>query len=102
MIPNLKHRVMLMTTYSAGLRVSETVHLKVTDIDSRRMQIQVAQGKGKKDRYTLLSEMLLKMLRNYYRKYRPRTWLFPRARPDKPIDVATIQRVFKHVKKFGS
>ena len=69
---NLKHRVLLMTTYSAGLRVSEAARLKVTDIDSQRMTIRVDQGKGAKDRYTLLSKRLLAELRRYWQAYRPR------------------------------
>jgi integrase/recombinase XerD len=68
---NLKHRVLLMATYSAGLRVSEVARLKVTDIDSQRMTIRVDQGKGAKDRYTLLSKRLLSELRRYWQAYRP-------------------------------
>jgi len=97
--PNLKHRVILMTTYSAGLRVSETAHLKVTDIDSKRMQIRVEQGKGKRDRYTLLSEALLKDLRAYWRVCRPRVWLFPSNRKGYPISTSTIQKIFKEAKR---
>ena len=74
---NLKHRVLLMTTYSAGLRVSEVARLKVSDIDSQRMTLRVDQGKGAKDRYTLLSKRLLSELRRYWQAYRPREWLFP-------------------------
>jgi len=74
---NLKHRALLMTIYSAGLRVSEVVHLKVSDIDSQRMVIRVQQGKGKKDRYTLLAKRTLEVLRDYWREYRPKDWLFP-------------------------
>jgi site-specific recombinase XerD len=96
---NLKHRVMLMTAYSGGLRVSEVANLKVVDIDSKRMMIRVEQGKGKKDRYTLLSQTLLENLRNYYRAHRPQKWLFPGSRPNEPIDAGSIQRVFKHAKK---
>lgn len=96
---NLKHRVILMTAYSGGLRVSEVAHLKISDIDSSRMVIRVDQGKGKKDRYTLLSEVLLKELRCYYRLWRPTTWLFPGKDRDKPIDVGSIQRVFKRAKE---
>jgi site-specific recombinase XerD len=95
----LKDRVMLMTTYAAGLRVSETAKLKLTDIDSKRMLIRVEQGKGKKDRYTLLSEALLENLRNYYKTYHPKMWLFPSKRPDQPIRVEAIQRAFRRAKK---
>jgi integrase/recombinase XerD len=74
---NLKHRLILMTTYSAGLRASEVRALKPEHIDSQRMLIKVENGKGSKDRYSLLSKTLLAELRNYYRKHRPKTYLFP-------------------------
>src|SRR5713101_820718 len=76
-ITNLKHRAALMTAYAAGLRVSEVVNLKVTDIDSQRMVIRVQQGKGRKDRYVMLSPQLLLVLRTYWRAVRPKDWLFP-------------------------
>ena len=81
---NIKHRVLLMTTYAGGLRVSEVVHLKVTDIHSDRMMIRVEQGKGRKDRYTLLSKRLLEELRNYWKIKRPYLWLFP-GRSNNPM-----------------
>jgi len=96
---NLKHRALLMTTYSAGLRVSETAHLKVSDIDSKRMQLLVTQGKGKKDRYALLSPVTLNLLRDYWRQYRPFSWLFPGRLPDRPISTRTIQKVFENAKR---
>jgi site-specific recombinase XerD len=68
---NSKHRTLLMTIYAAGLRVSEAVHLKPYHIESSRMMIRVDQGKGQKDRYTLLSKRLLQELRSYYTLYRP-------------------------------
>jgi site-specific recombinase XerD len=74
---NLKHRLILMTTYSAGLRASEVRALKPEHIDSQKMLIKVENGKGGKDRYSLLSKTLLAELRNYYRKHRPKTYLFP-------------------------
>lgn len=89
---NLKHRVMLMVAYGGGLRLSELIHLKVTDIDSERMMIRVEQAKGNKDRYTLLSERLLNELRAYWRMYRPKTWLFPGRTPDKQLDETSIQK----------
>jgi integrase/recombinase XerD len=98
-VDNLKHKLMLMVTYSAGLRVSETVHLRLTDIDSQRMLIRVEQGKGKKDRYTLLSAALLKYLRAYWRYYRPPLWLFPGGDPQTPLSISTPQRVFMLAKK---
>ena len=73
---NLKHKAILMTIYSAGLRISELVNLKIKDIDSERMQIRVAQAKGKKDRYTLLGEKTLEILRKYVSEYKPKNWLF--------------------------
>jgi integrase/recombinase XerD len=91
----LKHRVLLMTTYAAGLRVSEVCALKVTDIDSERMTIRVEQGKGAKDRYTLLSPRLLKELRLYWQAHRPKLWLFPAARDaDRPLNAHAAQRMF--------
>jgi integrase/recombinase XerD len=91
---NLKHRVLLMTTYGAGLRVSEVVRLKVGDIDSARMTIRVEQGKGKKDRYTLLSKGLLTALRRYWMAYRPPEWLFPGRDARVPMNTSTPQRIF--------
>jgi site-specific recombinase XerD len=73
---NLKHKAILMTCYSAGLRLSELINLKLKDIDSERMQIHIAQGKGKKDRYSILSPKLLILLRDYFTKYQPKIWLF--------------------------
>ena len=73
---NLKHKAILMTIYSAGLRVSELTNLRIKDIDSNRMQIRVEQAKGKKDRYTLLGEKTLEILRKYVAEYKPKVWLF--------------------------
>lgn len=95
---NLKHRVLLMTTYSAGLRVSEVARLKVTDIDSQRMTIRVDQGKGAKDRYTLLSKRLLSELRRYWQAHRPREWLFPLRDGRGPIDPRSAQKIYYHAK----
>jgi integrase/recombinase XerD len=94
---NLKHRVVLMTIYSAGLRISEVVHLKVSDIDSQRMTIRVQQGKGQKDRYTLLSQRTLEVLRAYWKEYRPSGWLFPGKPETEPLSVSSVQRVFEKV-----
>ena len=96
---NFKHRIMLMVTYAAGLRVSETAKLKLSHIDSDRLQIKVEQGKGRKDRYTLLSAPLLPELRNYYRQYRPLTYLFEGKKPGVPLSTETIQKVFKGAKE---
>jgi site-specific recombinase XerD len=98
-LTNQKHRTLLMTTYAAGLRVSEVVSLKVTDIDSGRMMIRVQQGKGRKDRYTILSRRLLEELRIYYRMYRPSVWLFYSERnTQRPLCVNTAQRVYNQAK----
>jgi len=91
--PHPKHRALLMTTYAAGLRVSEVVNLKVTDIDSDRMSLRVEQGKGAKDRYTLLSPRLLEELRSYWRRDRPAVWLFP-SRTGRPLDVSAAQKIY--------
>lgn len=82
---NLKHRLILMTAYSAGLRASEVIVLKPEHIDSKRMLIKVENGKGGKDRYTLLSERLLKELRHYYKIFQPKTYLFPSSYKDKGL-----------------
>jgi integrase/recombinase XerD len=89
-----KQRTLLMLTYSAGLRVSEVAHLKVRDIDSGRMSVRVEQGKGHKDRYTVLSARMLKELRTYWLAYRPAVWLFSGRDRTRPMHVKTIQRIF--------
>jgi site-specific recombinase XerD len=92
---NLKHRALLMTTYAAGLRLLEVCQLRVAHIDSQRMTIRVEQGKGAKDRYTLLSPRLLSELRRYWLAYRPQLWLFPRARrAEEPMAPKSVQRIF--------
>ncbi len=92
---NLKHHAILMTIYSAGLRIGEVTRLKVSDIDSGRMMIRVNEGKGLKDRYTLLGERNLEMLRRYWKAYRPLEWLFPGRNASEPVSISAIQRVFK-------
>lgn len=98
-VQNLKHKAILMTVYSGGLRISEVVQLKIEDIDSKNMQIRVRNSKGKKDRYTLLSKKNLAILRDYWNIYRPRTWLFPGKYKDRPISTRTVQKVFQNVLK---
>jgi integrase/recombinase XerD len=96
---NPKHRAILMTTYAAGLRLSEVTHLKVSNIDGTRMTIHVEQGKGAQDRYTPLSPRLLTELRRYWCVYHPKQWLFPGTRkPDLPILPHTVQRLFHRAK----
>ena len=93
-----KHRAILMTTYGAGLRLNELCHLKVSDIDSSRMTIRVEQGKGAKDRYTLLSPRLLTELRRYWPLYRPKLWLFASKDGAHPINDTTVQKIFYRAK----
>lgn len=90
-IADLKHRAILTTCYAAGLRLAEVLHLKVADIDSRRMVIHVADGKGRRDRYVMLSATLLHCLREWWRVARPTTWLFPGQRPGHPMDKGAVQ-----------
>lgn len=79
-VKNIKHKAIMMVTYSGGLRISETINLKIKDIDSKRMQIFVRNAKGGKDRYTLLSRKVVPVLQEYYRQYRPKEWLFEGAK----------------------
>jgi integrase/recombinase XerD len=89
----LRYRAALMLCYGAGLRSGEVVTLKPTDIDSRRMLIRVQQGKGAKDRYTVLSGRLLLLLREYYKVQRPLEWLFPGTKAGTHIQPGSIQEV---------
>ena len=96
---NSFERTILMTMYSSGVRISEACSLKIKDIESNRMLLRVNQGKGKKDRYTILSTVLLQELRRYYREERPKqdgvNWLFPGRRDHtKPVNVCTVRRMF--------
>ncbi len=99
---NLKHRLLLMTTYAAGLRASEVKQLKPEHIDSERMLIKVENGKGRKDRYTMLSVKLLAELRDYYRECRPRTYLFPssfKKQKGKPLSYEAVRCVYERARK---
>lgn len=100
-VDNIKHKVILMLAYSAGLRLGELINVKIKDIDSNRMQIRVEQGKGKKDRYSLLSTKLLEKLRKYYVEYKPKVWLFEGA-SGKQYSPRSIQSIMqKATKKAG-
>jgi integrase/recombinase XerD len=90
-VPSLRNRAALMTCYGAGLRISETVALKVSDIDSRRMLLRVEQGKGHKDRYAMLSLRLLEVLRVWWRARRPPCWLFPSWRAGYHLAAGSLQ-----------
>jgi site-specific recombinase XerD len=88
----LKHRVILTTLYAAGLRLQEALHLRSSDVDSPRMLLRVANGKGAKQRCVPLSPKLLETLRQYWQKYRPSHWLFPGKKPDQPLSASAVQR----------
>jgi site-specific recombinase XerD len=94
----LKYRAALSLAYGAGLRVSEVVSLKLSDIDSNRMVIRVEQGKGRKDRYAMLSEHLLDLLRAYWKASRPQGWLFPGQNPVNPLTTRQLRRAFDGAK----
>lgn len=99
---NLKHRLILMTTYSAGLRASEVAASKPEHIDSTRMLIKVENGKGGKDRYTLLSIRLLKELRHYYKTCRPKPYLFPSSyknRKDQILTYPSVRSIYEKARK---
>ena len=96
---NPKHRTMLLTTYAAGLRLNEVIHLRVGDVDSSRMTIRVEQGKGGKDRYTVLSRRLLDALRDYWKIARPSPWLFPSQETGRPLHPTALQRAY-HLAKL--
>jgi integrase/recombinase XerD len=97
-VTNLKHHTALSLAYGTGLRASEVIGLKVTDIDSQRMTLRVEQGKGRKDRYAMLSPLLLERLRNWWRtahaqgKILTNGWLFPGLDPMDPLTVRQLNR----------
>ena len=98
---NRKHRLLLMLAYSGGLRISEVVNLELADVDSRRMVIHLRAAKGKRDRVVMLSEVFLEELRDYYRRYRPKRWVFE-GQTGERYSVRSIQLVFRAaVKKAG-
>lgn len=91
-VGEIKYRAALMLCYGAGLRIAEAVAVRVSDIDSRRMLIRVAEGKGRKDRYVMLSKRLLEVLRSYWRVTRPRDWLFPSWRPEHHLSSGALSQ----------
>ena len=93
---NLKRKAILSLLYSSGVRAGECINLRITDIDSKRNIIHIHSGKGAKDRYALLSERTLHILRAYYKAYRPEEWLFPGNTPGKPLSPRAIQDIVKH------
>ena len=92
-VKNIKHRTVIMMLYSSGMRLSEIAALKIADIDSKQMRIKVVQGKGSKDRFTILSERVLHELRSYYLFYKPVDYLFNGNKQGKPLGMRTIQEV---------
>ncbi len=98
-ISSLKHRTILLTIYSSGLRISEVLNLSVADIDSVNMLIRVRGGKGGKDRFTILGRDNLLILRRYWSVYKPEGFLFPGKCPGKPLAARNIQQVFKDAKE---
>ncbi|HLF09539.1 MAG TPA: site-specific integrase [Dehalococcoidia bacterium] len=91
---SLRDRALLETAYATGMRVSEVTRLLITDIDSRRMMIRVDQGKGRKDRYVMLSPTLLETLRRYWRASKPRVFLFTGVDEKRPLCVSAAQKAF--------
>lgn len=92
-----RDRCLLMTAYATGVRVGELVKLKISDIDSQRMTVKVEQGKGKKDRYTILSQRLLSELRTYWKEHRSKSWLFPN-RKGGPLSIDYAQKIYNRAK----
>ncbi len=98
-VENLKHKTLLLLAYSAGMRVSEVIQLKLTDINSDRMQITINEAKGKKDRVVTLSETILLLLRDYYKEYKPKEWLFEGQYPGEHYSARSAQTIFKDAYK---
>jgi integrase/recombinase XerD len=100
-VSSIKHRVILTSCYAAGLRISESVRLQPTDIDSQRMVIRVVQGKGQKDRYVMLSPKLLETLRNYWRAVRPKRWLFEGDVSGQPISRSAVELACQKARRLS-
>ena len=99
---NYSYKTIIMLIYSAGLRIGEAVKIKIEDIDSKRKLIHIRSAKGKKDRYTLLSEMMIEKLREYYKKYKPKSYLFEGGNGRVHIAERSIQNVFKNTLERAS
>ena len=98
-VEDIKHQAILTTCYAAGLRISEAVRLKAGSLDNQRMVIRVIEGKGRKDRYVMLSPKLLDILRAYWRKARPQHWLFPGDLPGQPISTGAVELVCRQARE---
>jgi len=94
--PSFSHRVIFSTMYGTGVRVSEALHLRASHIDSQRRMIRIEQGKGHRDRYVQLSPKLLELLRTYWRKVRPKEWLFPGQDPSQPLSREAVGQAVTH------
>lgn len=97
-VDNLKHKAVLVTIYAAGLRVSEIVKLRIDDIDSKNMQIFIREGKGKQARYAMLSKSNLEILRDYWKRYKPKYFLFEGQGQNSHIAVRSVQKIFQKAK----
>jgi site-specific recombinase XerD len=100
-VGTLRYRAALMTAYGAGLRVSEVVRLKITDIDSARGLLRVEQGKGRRDRYAMLSPRLLKVMRAWWKVEQPKDWLFPGSKPGHHMDAGMLQLVCRQAAELA-
>ena len=99
-IKNLKHKAILMLMYGSGLRVSEAVKLKVSDIDSKNSQIFISKSKNRSDRYSILSKTNLELLRTYWLSFgKPKEWLFPGSNPKEHINVKSVKNLVLKIKK---
>ena len=92
---NIKHKAILLLTYDCGLRVSEVINMKLSDVDGANMNVKVVQGKGKKDRLLKLTKYTLELLRAYYKKYKPAFWLFQNDTTHKQYSIRSCQELFK-------
>jgi integrase/recombinase XerD len=92
-VNNIKHRTIIMLLYSTGMRLGEIARLKITDIDSKNMRIKIVQGKGAKDRFTILSQQVLQELRAYYIIYKPKEYLFNGSGVGRPMSMRNIQHL---------
>ncbi|MDI6775981.1 MAG: tyrosine-type recombinase/integrase [Syntrophales bacterium] len=95
-VDNIKHKAILMLVYPAGLRVGEGVRLKLEDIDNKRMPIHIKGAKGRKDRYTMLSDTALEVLREYWKEYRPKKWLSSGQDKERYITTRTVEKIFSN------
>jgi integrase/recombinase XerD len=98
-VPSVKYRAVLMLCYGAGLRIGEAIAVRVSDIDSKRMVIRIEQGKGRKDRYVMLSPRLREVLRSYFRAARPEGWMFPSWRADRHLSAGSISQACRDASK---